>query len=323
MDFVHKPVLLNEVIEGLNINENGIFLDCTLGGAGHSSAILNSINKGVLVGFDKDIDAIKTSSERLSKISKVETLETFSSILNDKTSLIIKSDFKNSPEILKNLNLMFDGILIDLGVSSYQLDNAERGFSFKNEAVLDMRMDTSQSLTAKEIVNTYSESELLKILREYGEEEFAYPIVKNIIKERSKGEIETTTQLNTIVENSMPKKVVFSRNGASKKVFQALRIEVNGELEKLKETIEELIDFLKPNGRIAIISFHSLEDRIVKNVFKDFSTNCVCPPSFPKCVCNHKAKIKLVNKKPIIASENELKDNSRSSCAKLRIAEKI
>ena len=322
MEFVHKPVLLNEVISGLNIQKNGIYVDCTLGGAGHSSAILNLTENGLLIGFDKDSDAIKTSTERLSKISTVKSLGNFNR-LNSKTSLIVKSDFKEAPEILKQLNFEIDGILIDLGVSSYQLDNAERGFSFKNEALLDMRMDRSQSLTAKEVVNTYSEKQLLKVLREYGEEEFAFPIVKNIIKEREKGEIATTTQLNSIIENSMPKKVVFSRNGASKKVFQALRIEVNGELERLKETIEDLIGLLKKGGRIAIISFHSLEDRIVKTVFKDLSISCICPPSFPKCVCNHKATIKQINKKPIVASENELIENSRSSCAKLRIAEKL
>lgn len=322
MEFSHKPVLLNEVLNGLDIKENGIYVDCTLGGAGHSSAILNLTKNGLLVGFDKDSDAIKASTERLSKISTVQTLENFER-KNSKTSLIIKSDFKKSPEILKELNLEIDGILIDLGVSSHQLDTAERGFSFKNEALLDMRMDTTQSLTAKEIVNTYSEKELLRILREYGEEEFAFSIVKNIIKEREKGEILTTTHLNEIVENSMPKKVVFSRNGASKKVFQALRIEVNGELEQLKETIEDLINLLKKGGRIAIISFHSLEDRIVKTVFKDLSISCICPPSFPKCVCNHKATIKLINKKPIVATESELNENSRSSCAKLRVAEKL
>lgn len=321
MEFVHKPVMLNEVLNGLNITENGIYVDCTLGGAGHSSAILNSINIGTLIGFDKDFDAIETSTQRLSKISNVQTLENFKP--EGKTSLIVKADFKDSPKILKDLNINPDGILIDLGVSSYQIDTASRGFSFKHNGILDMRMDTSQILTAKEIVNTYSEEELRKIFKEYGEEEFAFSIAKNIVKARQNKEIETTLELNEIVENSMPKKIVFSRGGASKKVFQALRIEVNGELENLKETIEQLIKLLKPKGRIAIISFHSLEDRIVKTVFKDLSVTCICPPSFPKCVCNHKATINLINKKPITASQEELLENSRSTCAKLRIAEKI
>lgn len=321
MEFVHKPVMLNEVIDGLNIKENGIYVDCTLGGAGHSSAILNNLNEGTLIGFDKDIDAIEISTERLSKISTVQTLENFNP--KNKTSLIIKSDFKHSPQILKELNINPDGILIDLGVSSYQIDTASRGFSFKHDGILDMRMDKSQTLTAKEVVNTYSEEELKKIFKEYGEEEFAFSIAKNIVKARQNKPIETTLELNEIIENSMPKKIVYSRGGASKKVFQALRIEVNGELENLKETIESLVKLLKPNGRIAIISFHSLEDRIVKTVFKDLSLSCICPPNFPICMCNHKATVKLINKKPITASQEELTKNSRSACAKLRIAEKI
>ncbi len=323
MEFSHTPVLLNEVLENLNLKKNGIYVDCTLGGAGHSSKILEKIESGLLVGFDKDQDAIDASTTRLEKICNVISTCNLEN-LSGKNCLIVKDDFKNSPEVLKKLGITeIDGILIDLGVSSHQLDTAERGFSFKKEAPLDMRMDKTQLLTAKEIVNTYSEEELKKLLKEYGEEEFAFSIAKNIVKAREIKEIETTLELNEIVENSMPKKVVFSRGGASKKVFQALRIEVNGELNLLKETIENLTHLLKKGGRIAIISFHSLEDRIVKNVFKDLATGCVCPKNFPICVCNHKAEIEIITRKPIVASEKEQQENSRSTCAKLRVAEKL
>lgn len=320
-EFSHIPVMLNEVIENLNIKPNGIYVDCTLGGAGHSSEIVKKLKKGILIGFDKDINAILASKEKLSKISYV-TINSEENIKNG--CLLVNDDFKNAPKILKKIGIeKIDGVLMDLGVSSYQIDTAERGFSYRLDGILDMRMNTSQSLTAKDIVNTYSEEELVDIFKTYGEEEFSHSIAKNIVKQRQIAPIETTLQLNEIVENSMPKKVVFSRGGASKKVFQALRIVVNSELEDLSKTIESFVDMLNENGRICIISFHSLEDRIVKSTFKDLSLNCICPPNFPKCVCNHKAKIKLITKKPIIASSEELKNNSRSSCAKLRIAEKI
>ncbi len=320
-EFSHIPVLLNEVVENLNIKPNGIYVDCTLGGAGHSSEIVKKLKKGILIGFDKDINAILASKEKLSKISYV-TINSEENIKNG--CLLVNDDFKNAPKILKEIGIeKIDGVLMDLGVSSYQIDTAERGFSYRLDGILDMRMNTSQSLTAKDIVNTYSEEELVNIFKTYGEEEFSHSIAKNIVKQRQIAPIETTLQLNEIVENSMPKKVVFSRGGASKKVFQALRIVVNSELEDLSKTIESFVDMLNENGRICIISFHSLEDRIVKSTFKDLSLNCICPPNFPKCVCNHKAKIKLITKKPIIASSEELKNNSRSSCAKLRIAEKI
>lgn len=323
MEFSHTPVLLDEVLENLEIKPNGIYVDCTLGGAGHSSKILEKLETGLLVGFDKDQEAIDASTKKLSKICKVFSKDNFKKN-NEKSCLIIKDDFKNSPSVLIELGITkIDGILIDLGVSSHQLDTAERGFSFKKDAPLDMRMDTSQSLTAKEIVNTYSEEELRNLFKEYGEEEYAFSIAKNICRARALKEIETTLELNEIIENSMPKKVVFSRNGAAKKVFQALRIEVNGELNLLKETIENLIKLLCPGGRIAIISFHSLEDRIVKNVFKDLAQGCICPKNFPICVCNHKATIEIVTRKPIVASEKEQLENSRSTCAKLRVAEKL
>lgn len=323
MEFSHTPVLLDEVLENLEIKPNGVYVDCTLGGAGHSSKILEKLENGLLVGFDKDQDAIDASTSKLSKICNVFSKDNFERV-NEKSCLIIKDDFKNSPSVLIELGITkIDGILIDLGVSSHQLDTAERGFSFKKDAPLDMRMDTSQSLTAKEIINTYSEEELRNLFKEYGEEEYAFSIAKNICRARALKEIETTLELNEIVENSMPKKVVFSRNGAAKKVFQALRIEVNGELNLLKETIENLIKLLCPGGRIAIISFHSLEDRIVKNVFKDLAQGCICPKNFPICVCNHKATIEIVTRKPIVASEKEQQENSRSTCAKLRVAEKL
>lgn len=323
MEFSHKPVLLNEVVDGLDIKKNGIYVDCTIGGAGHSFCVASRFENGFLVGFDKDKDAIKASSQKLSKLCRVQNYESFDG--NKKGALLVKTDFKDSPEILKKLRLegKIDGVLIDLGVSSHQIDTPERGFSFRFDAPLDMRMDSSQDLTAKEIVNTYSEEQLKILFRKYGEEEFASQIAKNIVKEREKKEIETTLRLNEIVEKSMPKKVVFSRGGASKKIFQALRIEVNGELDGLKETIEELIRLLKKGGRIAVISFHSLEDRIVKLAFKDKATGCICPPSFPRCVCGHEPEIKIITKKPIVAGEVELYENSRSACAKLRIAEKL
>lgn len=323
MEFSHTPVLLDEVLENLEIKPNGVYVDCTLGGAGHSSKILEKLETGLLVGFDKDQEAIDASTKKLSKICKVFSKDNFKKN-NEKSCLIIKDDFKNSPSVLTELGITtVDGILIDLGVSSHQLDTAERGFSFKKDAPLDMRMDSFQSLTAKQIVNSYSEEQLRNLFKEYGEEEFAFSIAKNICKARALKEIETTLELNEIIENSMPKKVVFSRGGAAKKVFQALRIEVNGELNLLKETIENLIKFLCPGGRIAIISFHSLEDRIVKNVFKDLAQGCICPKNFPICVCNHKATIEIVTRKPIVASEKEQLENSRSTCAKLRVAKKL
>ncbi len=335
MEFKHIPVLLNEVIEGLNISPSGIYIDCTIGGAGHAGEIVKKLNsKGILIGFDKDDDAVNASYDRLKDVANVfifnpikeEKPINFLNALkkpNKPTCLIVKSDFKKSPEILANLGFnKIDGMLIDLGVSSYQIDTPERGFSFRSDAPLDMRMDRTQFFTAKEIVNTYSEEALADLFFKYGEEEFSKSIAKNIVKVRNEKEIETTAQLNQIVENSMPKKIVFSRGGAAKKVFQALRIEVNSELFGLDELIKKLVDLLSKEGRFCVISFHSLEDRIVKNAFKELATDCICPPSFPKCICNHKAEIKLISKKPITSNDKELKLNSRASCAKLRIAQR-
>lgn len=312
MEFKHTPIMLVEVIEGLNIKPNGIYVDCTVGGGGHSFEIVKRLKSGHLYAFDRDSDAIRKSSQVLEKFKDKATL--------------IKSNYKEAPDILKTQYGIdrIDGFLIDLGVSSYQIDEGERGFSFVHDGILDMRMDKEEKVvTAEEIVNTFSYEDLVKIMKEYGEEEFATSIAKNIIKQREKGKIETTFQLRDIIENSMPKKVVYSRGGASKKVFQALRIFINGELEGLDELLEKLIDLLGKSGRGCVLTFHSLEDRIVKNVFKLESTNCICPPKTPICICGHKAKIRLVNRKPIIAGEQEQKENSRSTSAKLRIIERI
>lgn len=334
MEFVHIPVLLNEVIESLQIKPNGIYVDCTVGGAGHSSEIVKKLSKnGILIAFDKDIDAINAASLRLKEFCQVVILTLdelsnfdFSKYKNrlNPLAVIIKSDFKNFKSALEQLKIDgVDGVLIDLGISSHQIDCAERGFSFRQEAKLDMRMDQSATLTAADIVNSYTEQQLADIFFRYGEEEFARPIAKNIVKFRASNSIETTLQLNEIVESSMPKKVVFSRGGAAKKVFQALRIVVNGELEGLDTLLENVVDKLNIHGRFSVISFHSLEDRIVKQTFKELARECICPPNIPICVCGHKAKVKLITKKPIIASEKELKTNSRSASAKLRVVEKV
>lgn len=311
MDFKHIPVMLNEVLDGLNIKEDGIYVDCTVGGGGHSFEIAKRLKGGHLYAFDRDEDAIEKSTQTLKEFA-------------DKVTLI-KSNYKQAPEKLKELGIeKIDGFLIDLGVSSYQIDTGERGFSFVHDGPLDMRMDRQEATTtAKEVVNEFSYEDLVKIFQTYGEEEFARNIAKNIVKEREQNPIETTFQLRDIIENSMPKKVVFSRGGASKKVFQAIRIYVNDELDGLDKLVEQLVDMLASKGRGCILTFHSLEDRIVKNVFKFASTGCICPPRTPICICGHKASITLPNRKPIIATEEEQKTNSRSTCAKLRIAEKL
>ncbi len=303
--------MLDEVIEGLNIKENGIYVDCTVGGGGHSFEIAKRLGSGHLYAFDRDEEAIQKSTETLAPFSEKVT--------------IIKSNFKDASSILRSLGVeKIDGFLIDLGVSSHQIDEGERGFSFVHDGPLDMRMDRSDnSLTARDIVNNFSYEDLMKIFYSYGEEEFSKNIAKKIVEQREKKPIETTFELRDIIESSLPKKVVFSRGGASKKVFQALRIYVNGELEGLDKVLEELISLLNAGGRGCVLTFHSLEDRIVKNVFKLYSTDCICPPKTPICICGHKASVKLVNRKPIVASEEEQKRNSRSTSAKLRIVEKL
>ncbi len=311
MEFKHVPVMLFEVLDGLDIKENGIYVDCTVGGGGHSLEIAKRLKDGHLYAFDRDEDAIKKSTQTLEKYK-------------DKVTLT-KSNYKDAPQVLKEMGVdRIDGFLIDLGVSSYQIDEGERGFSFVHDGPLDMRMDRSEDvLTAKDIVNTFSYEELVKIFQTYGEEEFSRNIAKNIVSEREKKEIETTFALREIIENSMPKKVVYSRGGASKKVFQALRIYVNEELDGLDKVLEELVSLLGKGGRGCVLTFHSLEDRIVKNVFKLDSIDCICPPRTPICICGHKASVRLVNRKPIVASEEEQKINSRSTCAKLRVVEKL
>lgn len=311
MEFKHIPVMLNECIKGLNIKSDGIYFDGTLGGAGHSSEILKKLtNGGLLIATDKDDEALQVSTERLSKISQ--------------NFVTIKSDFKRFNEILDELKIdKIDGVLLDLGVSSYQLDNAERGFSYIANAPLDMRMDKSNPLTAEKVVNEYSAEKLSKIFYDYGEEPFTKRIVNNIIEFRQTAKITTTKMLADIIKSSVPKKVQIEKGNPCKRVFQAIRIEVNGELCGLYDVINKMIKRLKIGGRIAILTFHSLEDRIVKECFKENATACICPKTIPVCVCGHKASVKLINKKPIIATTDELKINSRSSSAKLRIAEKI
>ena len=307
-NFNHTPVMLNECIEGLNIRPNGIYVDGTLGGAGHSSVIASKVVGGKLICIDKDSDALKVAGERLSKFNNI----TF-----------VKSDFKEFAQILENLNIdKVDGVLLDLGVSSYQLDTADRGFSYRFDGPLDMRMDKESDFSAYNVVNEYSINELTTIIREYGEEQFARNIAKNIVIEREKAPIETTAQLNEIVERSIPRKL-WGKGSVAKKTFQAIRIEVNNELRGLDKVLNDIIDRLSKGGRLAVITFHSLEDRIVKNVFKDRSTGCICDRNLPICVCGHVADVKLVNKKPIVASDSELSVNKRSSSAKLRVVEKL
>ena len=308
-NFKHTPVLLNECLSALNIKPDGIYVDGTLGGGGHSGEILKRLTTGRLIAFDKDDDALASTSQKLSKFG-------------DKITYV-KDDFKNMAEKVKSMGIEgVDGILLDLGVSSYQLDNAERGFSYRFDSRLDMRMDKTASLDAYDVVNTYSKEDLIRILYNYGEESFAKAIVNKIIEARNEKAIETTGELTRLIENAIPKKF-WGRGSVAKKTFQAIRIEVNHELEGLDKAINQMIDLLSPSGRLAIITFHSLEDRIVKNVFKERSTNCICDKSIPFCVCNHKADVILVNKKPIEAGKEELEKNSRSSSAKLRVIQKV
>ena len=310
MEFYHEPIMVNEILEGLKINPSGVYLDCTIGGAGHSEQILKKLNKnGLLIGIDKDDDALNYSKERLKEYNN---------------KILIKSDFKNVENVLNELNIAgVDGILIDLGISSHQIDDASRGFSFLRDGKLDMRMDKDQKLTAYDVVNFYPEEKLLKILWEYGEENFARKIVSAILSKRKIHPIETTFELKKIIEDSLPKSYVYKSGGASKKTFQAIRIEVNQELYGLEDTLKFLIDKLNSEGRMCVLSFHSLEDRIVKNVFKQEGQDCLCPPNMPICVCGHKKKIINITKKPIVASLEEQERNSRSTSAKLRIVEKI
>ena len=305
MEFNHKPVLLNEVINGLNIKPDGIYVDGTLGGAGHSIEILKNIPNGLLIGIDKDEDALKASKEKLKSYKNVK---------------YVHGNHDEIKEILEELDTnQVDGILLDLGVSSYQLDEKNRGFSYMQDGKLDMRMDKSQKLDAKTVVNTYPEEKLAKIIYEYGEERFSRRIAKNICEERKKQKIETTSQLVKIIENSVPAKT----NGhPAKRTFQALRIEVNNEIKPLYKCIEDCIDCLKPDGRLCVITFHSLEDRAVKDAFVQAQGVCTCPPGLPYCMCGKVVKGKIITKKPILPTEAEQEENTRSRSAKLRIFEK-
>lgn len=305
MKFVHQSVLLNECIEALNIQPNGIYVDCTAGGGGHSAEILKRLSGGLLVDIDKDIEALDVCKQRLGAHNV----------------RYVHSDFKNISTILQELQIdKVDGILADLGVSSYQIDNPERGFSYMaQDAPLDMKMDASQTLSAKEVVNTYDERQLYEIIRDYGEEKFAKPIARNIVLERKMCEITTCGQLVKIIDESIPYSVKKKGGHPAKRTFQALRIEVNGELDGLDEFLRQAVDKLNRGGRIAVITFHSLEDRIVKHCFNDLATDCICPPNLPICACNHRAKGSLYTKKAILPSQEELNENSRSQSAKLRV----
>lgn len=308
MKFSHISVMLYECIEALNIKPDGIYVDCTAGGGGHSKEILNKLNKGLLVDIDKDAEALNVCKERLKGNVK-----------------FVQSDFKRLPQILDELNIdKVDGILADLGVSSYQIDNPERGFSYMaKQAPLDMRMDATQVLTAEYVVNNYDERTLFEIIRDYGEDKFAKNIAKNIVSARQTAPILTCGQLSEIIDKSIP--FAAKKNGGhpSKRTFQALRIEVNKELDGLDEFLRNAIDKLNVGGRLAVITFHSLEDRIVKHCFNDLATDCICPPNLPVCVCNHRAKARPITKKPVLPSQGELAANSRSGSAKLRVIEKI
>ena len=309
MEFKHYSVMLEETIENLNIKPDGIYVDGTLGGGGHAFHVCKKLENGHFYGIDQDDAAIVAAGERLSVYGDTVT--------------VIRNNYCNAKAALKELGVeKVDGIVLDLGVSSYQLDTEERGFSYRFDADLDMRMDRRQTLTAKDIVNNYSEMDLFRIIRDYGEDNFAKNIAKHIVKARQIKEIQSTGELNEIIKAAIPAKM--RQNGhPSKKTFQAIRIECNRELEVLKNALDDLIDLLNPGGRLCIITFHSLEDRIVKTTFKNKENPCTCPPEFPVCVCGKKPEGRVISKKPILPSKEELEVNSRSKSAKLRVFEKI
>ncbi|MDE6372340.1 MAG: 16S rRNA (cytosine(1402)-N(4))-methyltransferase RsmH [Clostridia bacterium] len=310
MEFKHKPVMLQECIEGLQINPDGVYLDCTLGGGGHSSQILARLKGGKLIAVDKDADALRNAKERLEEYK-------------DKITYI-HDDFKNVISHLDELGIeKLDGVLIDLGVSSYQLDNADRGFSYNADAQLDMRMDQSQYLDAKKVVNEYSQEALADIIWRYGEDKLSKAIARRIVEYRSTKAIETTGELAKLIEEAYPAKLRWKFGNPCKRTFQAIRIEVNGELKELDRVVNDLVLRLKEGGRICIITFHSLEDRIVKRVFVELNKECICPPHQPICTCNKRREVEIITKKPLVASKQELEDNSRASCAKLRIAQRV
>ena len=310
MDFLHKPVMLNECIDMLNIVPSGIYVDGTLGGAGHSLEIVKRLDSGKLIAFDQDIEAIENAKIKLKAFE-------------DKV-ILIHDNFRNIKKSLEDIDIFrINGLLLDLGVSSYQLDSPERGFSYRYDAPLDMRMNQSSQISAKYIVNTYSEEDLKRIIRDYGEEKWASRIAQFIVEERMKKPIDTTGELVQIIKAAIPKKAREEDQHPAKRTFQAIRIETNHELDVIYDVLESAVELLLPGGVISVITFHSLEDRIVKNFFRDESTGCICPPESPVCVCNHQARLRLAHRKPLVPSEEELRENPRSRSAKVRGAIKL
>lgn len=310
MEFKHKSVLLEETIEYLNVRPDGIYVDGTLGGGGHAYHVCEKLSeRGRYIGIDQDRAAIAAASERLAPFKDRVT--------------IVRNNYENMDLVLKELEISsVDGILLDLGVSSYQLDTLERGFSYKEDTILDMRMDDRQEMTAKDIVNGYSEGDLFRIIRDYGEDKFAQNIAKHIVEARKKAPIETTGELVEIIKAAIPARVRMNGGHPAKKTFQAIRIELNRELDVLEHSLDKMIDLLNPGGRLCIITFHSLEDRIVKVNFKRNENPCTCPPGFPVCVCGKVSKGKVITKKPVLPSEEELIENKRAKSAKLRVFER-
>jgi 16S rRNA (cytosine1402-N4)-methyltransferase len=313
MEFEHKPIMLEECIEFLNIREDGVYIDGTLGGAGHSSEILRRLGpKGLLIGIDQDTNAIEAATR---KLQGIDTKGSF---------VTVHTNFENIEEVIKAQKLnAVDGILMDLGVSSHQLDEGERGFSYQQDAPLDMRMNKGQAVDAATVVNTYSQKELARIIRDYGEEKWAVRIAEFIVKKREAQKITTTGELVDIIKAAIPAAARREGPHPAKRTFQAVRIEVNRELEVLENVVKNVTGLLNPGGRVAIITFHSLEDRIVKKAFAEQAQGCTCPGDFPKCVCGRVPKIRLVTRKPVIPSPTELEENPRARSAKLRVAEKL
>ena len=311
MEFVHKSIMLGETIEALHIKPDGIYVDGTLGGGGHSLEIARRLTEGGrLIGIDQDGDAIAAAGQRLAPYADRVT--------------IVRSNYADMKQVLKDLSIdRVDGILLDLGVSSYQLDNGERGFTYREDVPLDMRMDLRQEKTGRDIVNSYSERELYRIIRDYGEDKFAKNIARHIVMAREKGPVETTGQLTEIIKAAIPKKVRAVGGHPAKKTFQAIRIELNHELDVLRGHLEEMVDLLGDGGRLCVITFHSLEDRIVKNIFRTCANPCICPPDFPICTCGRISKGRVVTRKPILPGEEELAENSRAKSAKLRVFERV
>lgn len=310
MTFEHKSVLLHETVDSLNIRPDGIYVDGTLGGGGHASLVCSRLGEnGRLIGIDQDADAIAAATERLKPYGGRVT--------------IVRNNYENIDTVLAELGIPgVDGIYLDLGVSSYQLDTAERGFTYREDAPLDMRMDQRNAETAADIVNGYSEMELYRIIRDYGEDRFAKNIAKHIVRARQEKPLETTGELIEVIKAAIPAKIRATGGHPAKRTFQAIRIELNHELEVLDESIDTMVDLLNPGGRLSIITFHSLEDRIVKTRFKTCENPCICPPDFPVCVCGRKSRGKVITRKPIVPSGQELEENTRSKSSKLRVFER-